>query len=230
MLKRLTKEEKSEIKSMMEVGKSLNYISRSTGKNKSTLYYHYKNLFGKKYKDIQINLSDDLFIGELIGLFVGDGYCFYDPKTWQYSVRFFFNYAEKGYVDELSYLFHEKLSKKPNICRVNNVLVLRYYSKDLLNFILGYVGWNVSRNKAGANKKSRTIFLKNRFYSEDFKKGFLRGFIDSDGHISNKKMNFASASEEIILQTKKFLEEIILETLGIISTRRREKIVLACII
>ena len=38
--------------------------------------------------------------------------------------------------------------------------------------------------------KSRTVFLKNKDYSIEFKKGFLRGFIDSDGYLTDKKNPF----------------------------------------
>ena len=207
-MKRLNRKEKKTISSLIKKGKSLNYISKLVNKNKSTLYYHYKNLFGKKLKDLEIDSKDDLFIGELIGLFVGDGYCFFDKKKYVYSIRLYFNNTEKDYVNSIINLFYEKLNKKPHLNRVKNVLVLRYYSKELFNFILGYVGWGISINRAGHNKKSRTVFLKDLPYSKEFKIGFLRGFVDTDGHISNKKINFASASKKIMEQTNSFLTDL----------------------
>ena len=38
--------------------------------------------------------------------------------------------------------------------------------------------------------------------------GFLRGFLDSDGYLSNKKILFGSASEKIMKQTSKFLSDL----------------------
>ncbi len=204
-MNRLGKKEKKKIISLIKERKSLNYISKLTNRNKSTLYHYYKKILGKKLRDLNIDEKDDDFIGELIGLFVGDGYCFYDISRNQYSIRFYFNKSENKYVDDLVTLFYERLGKKPAINQVKNVLVLRFYSKKLFNFILKYVGWGISINRAGHNKKSRTVFLKNSPYSRKFKIGFLRGFMDSDGHISSKKMNFASASKKIMNQTNSFL-------------------------
>ena len=156
---------------------------------------------------MNIDNLDDTFIGELIGLFVGDGNLFFDKKSYGYTIRYFFNVTEKNYVNYVSNLFLANLKKEPHISKNLNVLVLRYYSKNLFNFILNYVSWGISRDVKGNNRKSRTVYLKDSIFSKNFKIGFLRGFIDSDGYISNKKVLFASASEKIMLQTKKFLED-----------------------
>lgn len=89
-MKRLSKDEILRINNLIKEGKSLNHISSLTNKNKSTLYHHYKKLMGKKNKDIELNFSDDDFIGELIGLFVGDGYLFYNKKKWNLFNSFIF--------------------------------------------------------------------------------------------------------------------------------------------
>lgn len=207
-MKLLTEKEKDYIISLMKKGKSLNYISKLTGRNKSTLYYHYKKIMGKKFKDIELNDIQDSFIGELMGLFVGDGNYFFDRRLWRHSVKFFFNITEKDYVDSLVKLFKSNLKKYPHVGREKNVLIVRYYSKKLFTFIQYYVDWGISRDVLGRNKKSRTVFLKQRVYSNGFKKGFLRGFIDSDGYISDKKICFSSSSGKIIEQTSNFLLDL----------------------
>ena len=203
-MKRLTKNEKLDIIDFIKKRRSLNYISNIFGKNKSTLYYYYKKIHGKKNKTIIIPKEDDLLIGELIGLFVGDGYCFYDKRRMQYSIRFFFNNKEKSYVFDLVKLFNKKFNKKPNVNRTKNVLVVRYYSKELYNFILSYVNWMISRDVKGRNKKSRTVYLKINNFSDNFKKGFM----DSDGYLSNEKIIFSSSSEKIISQSNQFLSDL----------------------
>ncbi len=60
----------------------------------------------------------------------------------------------------------------------------------------------------GRNKKSRAVFLKEKDYPEEFKKGFLRGFIDSDGYISDNKILFGSTSKKIMEQTENFLIDL----------------------
>ncbi len=206
---RLIEKEKEDIIYLLKEGKSLNYISSLTNRNKSTLYEYYKKLFGKKFIDIDIDQNDYLFIGELIGLFVGDGSIHYYKKEGKYCVRFFLNYFEGEYVKELANLFKTKLKKEPCINRVNNVLVIRYYSKKLFNFLLENVGWiKNNKGKGGANKKSTTVFLKNDSFSKEFKIGFLRGFIDTDGYLSDKKILFGSTSEKIMQQTESFLRDL----------------------
>ena len=175
--------------------------------NKSTIYKYYREVKGKTMRRINMP-KEESFIGEFIGLFAGDGNFYYDKKTGHYRIRFFFNIKEKKFVDELSRIFSENLSKKPSINRTKNVLVMRYYSKELSEFIRAYLGWGVSRNKNGANLKSRTVFLKNRLHNRDFKIGFLRGFLDSDGYLSEKKILFGSASEKIIKQVENFLIDL----------------------
>jgi hypothetical protein len=206
-MKRLKKLEIDQVTSLIKEGKSLGYISRLTGRNKSTLYDYYKKILGKKYKDITIP-ENDLFIGELVGLFVGDGNLYFDKKKYCYDVRFFFNIKEETYVKELVKLFDLHFLKKPHIGRTKNVLIVRYFSKKLFNFLKEYVGWGISLDKRGANQKSRTVFLKNKDYAKDFKIGFLRGFLDSDGYLSDKKILFGSSSEAIMRQTSKFLSDL----------------------
>lgn len=203
-MKRLDNNEKKKIITLIKEGKSLNYISNLMGRRKSTLYPYYKKTMGKKLSEVTIDESDELFIGELVGLFVGDGSLYYDKICGKYGVRFFFNFAEKNYVNNLASLFERKFNKKPNIYRAKNVLIVRYYSKKLFAFLKEHVGWNMPKNLIG-NKKSRTVFLRKENYSEEFKKGFLKGFIDSDGYFSPKKILFGSTSEKIMKQTESFL-------------------------
>ncbi len=207
-MKRLGNKEKELIYELIRGGESLNAISKISGRGKSTLYYHYRKILPKKIKPVCIPFDEDLFIGELVGLFVGDGSLFYDKKTNNYVIRFFFNVTEKSFVDELSLLFENKLCKKPAVYRAKNVMVVRYYSKVLYDFIMSYVGWGVSLNSCGYNKKSRTVYLKDRFYSPEFKKGFLKGFLDSDGYFSPSKTTFDSSSCRIMEQTKNFLYDL----------------------
>jgi len=135
-MKRLNQTEKDYIISLLKEGKSLNYISKITGKNKSTLYPYYKKLFGKKFKDVIIDENDDLFIGELVGLFVGDGYSFYDNKAKSYAVNLYFNHLERSYVDNLIELLTIKFQKKPQVYYSSDLINIKYHSKKLYYFLL----------------------------------------------------------------------------------------------
>src|SRR3989344_5046877 len=206
-MKRLKDYEKRELIRLIKEGKSLNYIRGLMKRRKSTLYHYYKKIMGKKLSDVRIDKYDDLFMGELIGLFVGDGGLYYDKIYGKYRICFFFNFAEKEYVNNLTSFFEEKFNKKPNVYRSKNVLIVRYYSKKLFMFLKEHVGWDISKNLI-KKKKSRSVFLKKEKYSREFKKGFLRGFIDSDGYFSQKKILFGSTSEKIMKQTEGFLTDL----------------------
>lgn len=192
----------------MKQRKSLNYISKQTNRGKSTLYYYYKKIFGKKFKNVKINYKDDEFVGELVGIFVGDGGYFYDSKGNKHAIRFYFNNSEREYVTEILQLLHKNLNKTSHLYRVKNVLIIRYYSKILYDFLMKYVKWEKSGDPFKPNKKSRTVSLSSIDVSREFKIGFLRGFIDTDGHISDKKITFSSSSNKIIQQSISFLEDL----------------------
>lgn len=207
-MKRLTKKEKGLVIKLMKQGKSLNHISKHTKRGKSTIYYYYKKIFGKKFKNVEVNYESDEFVGELVGIFVGDGGHFYDTKRKAHAIRFYFNNSEKEYVTEILQLLHKNLNKKSHLYRVKNVLIIRYYSKILYDFLMKYVRWEKSGDPRRPNKKSRTVSLRSIDVSREFKIGFLRGFIDTDGHISNKKIVFSSSSNKIIQQSISFLNDL----------------------
>jgi len=184
----LSNDERENIILLLKLGYSINEINKITHKSKGTIYTYYKKLFGKKIKDVSINEADDEFIGE-------------------YMIRFFFNCNDLSHNSQLVEFFSKNFEKSPNIYKEENVLIFTYISKKLFKFLLNFVVWDISVDILGRNRKSRTIYLKPRDYSLNFKIGFLRGFMDSDGHISNKKIQFSSASQRIMDKTMSFLLE-----------------------
>lgn len=85
------------------------------------------------------------------------------------------------------------------IFRRENRLILCYYSKNIHNFIHKYLTWDANK------RKSHTIRLKNHNHSMRFKVGFLRGCLDSDGYLSNQKINFATSSLKLAKDINDFL-------------------------
>ena len=73
------------IYNMLNEGRSLNRISRQLSLNKSTVYYHYRKIFGKKTKDVNIAYVSDNKIGEFVGAFAGDG-CYFKGKNYHYTI------------------------------------------------------------------------------------------------------------------------------------------------
>lgn len=64
---------------MIKAGYSINYISKHLATAKSTIYYHYKKINGRKYNIVKIP-DNQMILGEISGVFAGDGSFFFNPK------------------------------------------------------------------------------------------------------------------------------------------------------
>lgn len=200
--KRLDDKELQHIFKLVEEGKSLNKISYLTGRNKTTIYYHFLKIRGKTFEPIQLRSNDEELIGEFIGLFAGDG-CVYVTNEYQYKTYLHFNITEKEFVEDLiDNVLIELFGKKPMIFVQENRLNLCYYSKNIHKFIKQYLIWNKD------SRKTYSVRLKNKNHSKKFAIGFIRGSLDSDGHYSRKKINFASVSPGLIKNISNFLNEL----------------------
>ena len=91
---RLNSTELDQISTLILSGFSLKTIANKLNKSKTTIYYHYLKIYGKKIIKPQTDSLGEDFLGEFIGLFVGDGYIYHDKKRFYYSIRFFFNKKE----------------------------------------------------------------------------------------------------------------------------------------
>lgn len=191
---------RNQIINLINEGYSINKISRLLNVNKSTIYYHYKKIKGKLKKEVTIK-KDDSLIGEFMGLFAGDG-CFYKTKQYQYRIYLFFNITGKEYVKNLINILFNLFNKKPYVFKRKNVLIILYTSKDIYNLIKEFLIWDKNKRKA------HTISLINKNYSKKFKISFLRGCVDSDGYISNKKINFATSSPSLAKNIRNFLNDL----------------------
>ena len=69
----LPKEIRQKIIKRINENVSINNISKELNLAKSTIYYHYKKIKGKKPKEIEFNFRSEKEIGEFLGIFSGDG-------------------------------------------------------------------------------------------------------------------------------------------------------------
>jgi len=192
----------SDIYYMLKEGRSLNEISRKLGLNKSTIYYHYRKIFDKKNKEINIKRAPDNKIGEFIGAFAGDG-CYSKDKNYHHTVTFHFSSDEMNYVNSFKNLLQNIFGKEPCIYKQGNKIVIQYRSKKMIEFIRKYLRW--------IGKRTKTVALCggiNR-YSNEFLIGFLRGNLDTDGYVSKRKVvTFSTASEKLNKQIKNILDKL----------------------
>jgi len=180
---KLTKENyklrREKIKLLIKKGISLNKISSKLQIAKSTLYHHYKKIKGKKTKAVVIP-KDDAILGEFLGAFAGDGNFFYDKKYGHYTISFHFHATDdKKYADYIKSLTEINFRKKVRSYTNNqNKLSLVFYSKDIYKIIFDNLG---VKGKKGVNLK---IIKPIKSLSKDFKISFIRGLIDTDGHVN----------------------------------------------
>src|SRR3989344_641642 len=185
---------------MISENYSLNNISKLTGFRKSMLYYHYKKMKGKKYKEIDINFKSDTDLGEFLGVFAGDGH-FHKSKIGHYTIRITIGYYESNYASYLVNQFTMWFNKKPKVYygKYKNhlsMIIIHYDSKKLYNLLKEYLMWE-------GTKKTYTVRLKKfNIYNNKFNLGFVKGLIDTDGnyYAPKRSLNFSTTSKLMMLQ------------------------------
>lgn len=191
---RLSGEKKKEILTLLREGKSLSSISTITKTSKQTIYYYYKKIALKHIPKVRCVLENKELLGEFIGICAGDGYANKD-NWYHYQVRLFFNKRDRAYINHVEKLLFSLFNKSPfRIPREEyNVVVLKYNSKEIYNLVKKYLSWESS----GKGSKSRTVKVLNIPTTKKFHYGFLRGCLDTDGHISKTRIEFATTSPHL---------------------------------
>lgn len=202
-MKRLNKNQRDSIKNLALEGFSLNRISKELNLPKTTVYYWFRKVVGRKIKPIVINRDSKEKIGEIIGVFAGDGSFTYVPKQWEYVIRFFMGNCEESHLKWFIKILENVFSKRPYVYCDNGQYVIGLRSKKISKFLKEYLAWEV-------HNKTNSIKLKKdpTNFSVEFLKGFLRGLIDSDGYIHPRfrSISFATTSPELHKQTKNILD------------------------
>lgn len=173
---------KQELISQILKGKSINFISRSLGLGKSTIYYHYKKTRGKKYLPPRFTKGTTEREGEIVGIFTGDGSQYFEPKKHSYEVNVHFGGHKSAYALYVKQLFENYFHKKFRLRKEKSgVFRLRTQSKAIFHYFFDYLAYN-------PRIKHCTVFLRSLALSAEFKKGFLRGLVDTDGSVLFNKL------------------------------------------
>ncbi len=189
-------------------GNSINKISKSLDLRKSTIYYYYKKIKGRKFKLVKIP-TDDKLIGEFLGAFAGDGNFFFDKKIGHYSIVIsLHSIDDKEYGFYLKNLIETNFNKKVRIYfRQKNELRLTFYSKVIYKLI--------DEHLIIDGNKTLNVSLKKPISSlpQDFLSYFVRGLIDTDGHVDKySKIILALISKDVISQTSDILKQFGIES------------------
>ncbi len=176
---RLSSETKREVIKQLKEGVSLNKISNQFGIYKSTLYYYYKKLNGKKFKEPQFTPTSSEIEGEIVGIFAGDGSQFYEPKNCGYEVNVHFGNHRSDYAKYVEQLFESYFNHNFWLLFDKNSIRLRTKSKKIFHYFKNYLTYD-------APMKHFTVKLNTLNLPNDFKIGFLRGLVDTDGSVLHR--------------------------------------------
>jgi len=147
---RLSQSQISEINKMTKDGKSLNQISRNLGIGKTTAYYYFRKIRGKTFSSPIIRFENDRDLGEVIGVFTGDGSQSFDPINYHYQNRVHFGVHNKNYAIYVKTLYEKCFGKKFFVSRDGNTkLIVATNSKDIFNWFFERAiryGWHYSQD------------------------------------------------------------------------------------
>lgn len=177
LVKRLTNKQIYEIVKLAQAGISIANIARKLDLKKTTVYYHAQS-YCRKMTRLDLNLLTELEKGYIIGFFLGDGSLNKGRKTPRYIVRFALDAKrDQDIATRLNQIF-ENACKKVSIFPRKNILTVKVCSKELVEYIQRYIGYEATWN----NQKEKRL-LTDKDWSLEFRYGVLAGIIDSDGHV-----------------------------------------------
>jgi hypothetical protein len=204
---RLKEKTKQKLIKRIKEDVSINNISKEMGLAKSTIYYYYKKIKGRKFKKLNLKPGYSRREGEIVGIFAGDGSQYYNKKHCAYQVNVHFGKKNKDYMEYVKRLYELYFKKKFNITKEERTIKIRTRSKEIYNYFHHYIDFK-------PQIKHCTVKLKTLDLSMEFKLGFLKGFVDTDGSVLLKKQRkkirvaFYTTSEALANQIRDILSEI----------------------
>ncbi len=196
---------KEEMIKQIEEGTSINKISKSLNLGKSTIYYYYRQIKGKKYVEPTFDINFSEIEGEIVGIFAGDGSQYFEPKAGHYEVNVHFGGQNYWYALYVKDLFEKFFNKKFRLNKETlNRYRLRIHSKEIFKFFKNYLEYV-------PQIKHCTVRLKFVNFSNKFKIEFLRGLVDTDGCLYNVvrenrlRINYCTTSDQLSKQISEIL-------------------------
>ena len=187
------------IKQEIQANTSINQISKKYSIAKSKVYYYYKQIKGKRYVAPAINPGYSELEGEIVGIFAGDGSQYYHKKNGHYEVNVHFGNHNKKYALYVQELFEKYFKKKFRLNTSGPTMRLCIDSKKIYNYFSYYLQYIPQLKHCTVNLKTSDVPM-------EFKKGFIKGFVDTDGsilydkHDKTVRISLHSTSESLMRQ------------------------------
>ncbi|MAG91880.1 hypothetical protein CMO83_04350 [Candidatus Woesearchaeota archaeon] len=219
-MRKLTQIKKDNINELLHWGYSKHEISRILNIPRSTVIRH-SFIKGKYNRPIKkFTTSYTQVDGEVVGIFAGDGSQYYEPKGGSYEVTIHIGRKNEEYLEYVKGLFENHFNKGFWVSKDKACFKLRTKSKAMFEYFSNYLDYN-------SKIKHSTVKLKSLNLPRDFKIGFLKGFLDTDGtiiHIEKEKRTRASyctTSEQLSKQVHIVLNQFEIRNSIYVCNRNR---------
>jgi len=204
-MKRLTDMQLKNIKKLMNEGKSLKKISKILNLSKTTVYYHFRKIKGRTIIQPAIHFPSERILGEVVGIFSGDGSLSFVPVNYGYTVRIHSSIYNFDYLIYVKKLFEKCFGTKFALCKYKSKRFIEKKSKSIYNFFFNYIDFS-------PKDKAHTVKLRDEL-SNEFKGGFLKGLFDTDGTFFKDEkrsgrimMSYFTSSKELAKQLKDIIK------------------------
>lgn len=198
---------RTEICNRIRNGVSINKISKELNLGKSTIYYYYKKIKGKKFVEPEFKLKNSRLEGEINGIFAGDGSQYYHAVRGSYEVNVHFGAKNYWYAVYVKKLFEGFFNKKFRLNWDSETQIrIRTQSRKIFGYFQNYLSYD-------RQIKHCTVKLRKNC-SFSFKIGFLKGMFDTDGCLSfnrsekRLRASYYTTSKELALQINSVLNEL----------------------
>ncbi len=204
---RLSRNQKGLILLFLKMGYSLKRISSFLGFGKTTIYYYYRKIKSRKYKEPIYKINYSRREGEIVGIFTGDGSQYYYKKYGHYHTNVHFGDV-LNYVEHVKSLYENYFNKKWRIWRQVTkegfiAYRLRVIDKKIYFHFFNYIVYD-------PRSKSDTVRLRTLKLPRSFKIGFIKGLIDTDGWVAKNgaEIGFCTTSEKLAKQVENLFNDL----------------------
>ncbi len=218
----LSTELRNKICSRIRKDISINKISKELNLGKSTIYYYYKKIKGKKFVEPEFKLGNSRLEGEINGIFAGDGSQYYDARRGNYEVNVHFGAKNYWYAIYVKNLFEQFFNKNFRLHWDSETQIrIRTQSRKIFHYFPNYLSYD-------RKIKHCTVKL-NDDCSSAFKMGFLKGMFDTDGCYSDRgrkksaKLFYTTTSKILAQQMSVMLNDLKIENSVYVRTNRLGK-------
>jgi intein/homing endonuclease len=179
-------------------------ISSKLGRSKTTVYYHVRKNFGRRYLPLKFELEPNADLGEFLGAFASDGNFQSDKKSHHYRVTIVLSEDQAIYAEVLTDKMEKVLGKRPKVWSYpkQHTVRITIHGREILDFLKRFLFWT--------GNKTHTIAFRRKSLNlgDAFRLGIIRGLIAGDGSVNlkNARVEFAVTSKRLAKQYAEVLK------------------------